>query len=305
MPAPSALQQQLVLKRVAGCDIFTSAGRPQTGGHLFGGQVLAQSLVAAARTVPAGFEVHSLHGYFILAGEGGVEILFDVDRVRDGKSFMTRAVKALQRNRAIFQLTASFHRAEWGPVFQTPAAELRAIVESRGLEFDNLSPPQELAADLAPGSVAPATGSRGSVAAKQSTEQVLVAEGEYWTLKWYRHRSPIPDRLDGPDWPAHSAVLAYCSDMGILGHIRRPHARTHSFRKTTSLDHTIHFHRPFRFDDWLLFHTRTSVSAGARGIARTEVFTAKGTLVATVDQEGLIRPTRPQGSAGKPLRSAL
>jgi len=239
--------------------------------------------VAACRTVPEGFLVHSLHGYFLLAGESGVEILFEVERVRDGKSFCTRVVKAVQRNHAIFSMTISFHRPEWGPEFRTPGREILAVARSRGLTEGRLPTPEEL---LQRGvQPEPATGADNTGA----TETLLIARGDWWSLRYYRHKGHLPDGPLG----LHEGIFAWCSDSTMAGIVCRPHQeRGATFPMVFSLDHSIHFHRPFRVDEWLLFHTRSTVSAGARGLARLEVFTLAGQLVATVSQEALARVSR-------------
>ena len=119
---------RLAVKEIANCDVFTGEGVPTSWGRLYGGQAVAQSLLVASKTVPENLSVHSLHGYFILAGEPDLPILFEVDRVREGKSFATRSVKAIQRNNAIFIMTVSFHRDEAGPSYQIPVIDRRAYV---------------------------------------------------------------------------------------------------------------------------------------------------------------------------------
>jgi len=274
----SPLQRSLDLLRVAECDVFTGSEEGRTPwGRVFGGQVLAQSLVAAQRTVESEMRVHSLHGYFLLAGESGVELLFEVERVRDGQSFATRVVKALQRNKAIFQMNVSFHRDEWGPSFQTPGREFNAIFKSRGVD---MRLPEEL---LAQGNKLFTPTSADLGLGGHSTEAISVAEGKWWSLRWCRHKHRLPD------W-AHESIFAWITDSWAAEHVTKPHgAKGQRFSMVFSLDHSIHFHKPFRADEWLLFSTRTTVSNGARGLARTEVFTTKGSLVATVTQEALIR----------------
>jgi len=284
--APSSLQLALDLKQVAGCDIFIGSedavGRTPWG-NVFGGQVLAQSFVAAQRTVPPGFTVHSLHGFFLLTGQSGVEIVFEVDRVRDGRSFITRTVKALQKNKAIFQLSVSFHRPEWGPRFQTPARDILRVARTRGLE--SLPMPEDLLArgvEIERFTMADNNG---------DTESLPIRIGAWWGLHWVRHAKKLPDLSSG----VHQAIFAWMTDSRMVRTIVSPHVHdgVSPFKMATSLDHSIHFHgEPFRVDEWLLFSNRTTVSAGARGLARCEVWTKDGHLVATVTQEALTRVSK-------------
>jgi len=279
---PSALQQTLALQQIAKCDTFTgneeAIGRTSWG-RVFGGQVLAQSLAAAFQTIPGGFDVHSLHGYFLLAGESGVELLFEVERVRDGRSMCTRVVKALQRNRAIFLMLASFHRPEWGPEFRTPDQELFAVVASRGCASGRLPSPEEL---LARG-VQPEPCTRADNVG--DTESLSISSGDWWILRYVRHKGKLPDGPAG----LHQSIFAWMTDSSMVNVVCKPHLSGHTFSMLFSLDHSIHFHRPFRVDQWLLFHSQSTVSSGARGLAHCEVFTLEGLLVATVTQEALTR----------------
>lgn len=285
---PSSLQVALDLKQVARCDIFIgdedAVGRTPWG-RVFGGQVLAQALVAARRTVPEGYRVHSLHGFFLLAGKSGVELLFEVDRVRDGRSFATRAVKASQQNEAIFHMTVSFHRPEWGPTFQTPGRELLAIGRSRGFTEGRLPTPEELLARGVPVERATWADNRGD------TQTMLIASGDWWSLRYMRHRTRLPDNVPG----LHESIFAWMTDSNMVSIVCLPHERRQqlNFPMRFSLDHSIHFHSPpFRADEWLIFSNRTTVSGGARGLARCEVYTLDGQLVATVTQEALVRVPR-------------
>jgi acyl-CoA thioesterase-2 len=303
----SPLQECLQLEQVAGSDIFVGQARRNAPTKvLFGGQVMSQSLAAAARTVHHQHRVHSFHGHFLLAGKSDLPILFEVSRIRDGRSFTTRNVIARQDNKAIFSCTVSFHCEEAGAQFQIPPADVRAYLQSRnvrgtatGWDASNgvLPTPDELRAS--------GIEEEGWM---PSTSFMPISEGNRWSLKYRRHKTPlaepeptpsgISNAVDGSgldDWEIHTACLAYMSDEGLLSTIRQPHTGP-SWKRfegmSMSLDHTIHFHRPFRADEWLLFHNETTVSYGGRGLARTEVYTADGTLVASVLQEGLIRPPK-------------
>lgn len=226
---------------------------------------------------------------------------FQVERVRDGRSFATRTVKVRQRNRVIFQLTASFHRSlsyssglpglifvlpdsrrEPGPEFQMH--EHLYNFDSIKLNGSKISLPSELISrgkHSEPTSGADLSG---------STESLTIAEGPHWSLRWCRHTTKLPN-------DAHESILAWISDSGMVSSVRRPHGDVSQFSMGTSLDHSIHFHREFRVDEWLLFHTRTSISTGARGLATTEVFTQAGTLIATINQEALIRMKKPHATS--------
>lgn len=267
-------------------DIFRGANRDIGSGRIFGGQVLAQSLVAARRTVEENRPAHSLHGYFILAGDLSVPVVYFVDRLRDGGSYTTRRVTAIQHGRAIFNMSASFHAPEEGVSHQVPMPDvpppeslrpelerirerageidepLRSILtQDRPLDFR----PVEVDDPFAPGPVEP----RRHV--------------------WVRARGPMDDRN-----LHHQAILAYASDYSLLDVALQPHGLT--FRDpnvmVASLDHAIWFHRPFRMDEWLLYALDGPSTGGGRGFARGTFFTRDGTLVASVAQEGVVRIRR-------------
>jgi acyl-CoA thioesterase-2 len=249
---------------------------------VFGGQVLGQALMAAARTVQK-HAVHSLHGYFLRAGDKTVPIDYEVDRVRDGASFTMRRVVALQHGQPIFHLSVSFHGREPGVNHQRdmPAAPppegLRDESEGRR-ELRHLLPPEALAV----------VDQARAVEMRPVDPQHLL----YPTLTppyaqtWLRAPGELPD-----DPLIHQALLAYASDFSLLGVAMRPHGLNFMQPKVqgVSLDHAMWFHRDFRFDDWLLYETDSPSAAGARGFCRGSVFTRDGVLVASVAQEGLIR----------------
>lgn len=281
---PAGLHERLELHQTEHDDVFAGVGHHTPWGRVYGGQVLAQALLAARRTVPEELTTHSLHGYFLLAGEVGVALLFEVERVRDGRSFTTRVVKVKQGSNAIFQMTVSFHREEDGFSFQTPGRELAAIGLAHGLK----SVPSAQALIDGGTKIAPVSSADLALA----TQSVLVAEGKWWCLAWKRHRSQLPEEFN-------CVALAWMSDGGMVTIVRKPHGDGH-IGMSMSLDHSIHFHRPFRSDEWVLFHTRTTVSAGSRGFARTEVFSLGGLLVATITQEALVRPKKKLLDVGLP-----
>ena len=249
--------------------------------------MFAQSLTAALTTVDdPELRVHSCHGYFLTAGESGVEILFEVERIRDGRSFATRTVKAVQRCKPIFTITVSFHKDELGPTFQTPSSELNGMLEARGLKPMGgwMDPELMLRALQAEGKTPPAC-SRADV--EGATQRLTIAQGDYWSFSWCRHRQQLPEGT-------HESILAWISDSDMVSTVRRPHEAEFAFTQSMSLDHCIHYHRRFRVDEWLLFHHRTTVSAGARGLVHTEVFDRHGFHVATIAQEALVRIDRHQ-----------
>jgi acyl-CoA thioesterase-2 len=264
-------------------DIYRGRNRDIGTGRVFGGQVLAQALVAAQRTVDEDRAAHSLHGYFILAGDLAAPIVYFVDRLRDGKSFTTRRVTAIQHGHAIFNLSASFHRDEPGiehqidmPDVPPPEAVEPELDTIRGMADripeklrDVLT--QDRPLDFRPVEVIDPFAPR----VKPPRRHV-----------WLRTNGRLSDlRLH------HQAILAYASDYGLLGTALMPHALSirQPDMQVATLDHAIWFHRPFRVDDWLLYVTDSPATAGARGFTRGLVYTREGVLVASVAQEGLIR----------------
>ncbi len=259
--------------------------------RVFGGQVAAQALVAAARTVPEEMHAHSLHSYFLRPGDTTVPIVYDVDPVRDGRSFSTRRVLARQHGRPIYALTASFQVEEEGFEHQdafpagTPSpaealdvgAALRASDSARGEEWTREWAVLDLlhAGDSRPG---------GSLAGDGRP-----ARARYWVK--------VAGAL--PDPPLiHQAALVYLSDLTLLGATLIPHGKLHPSSPTVqaaSLDHTVWFHRPFRADEWLLYAQQSPSASNARGLALGQLFAEDGRLVASVAQEGLIRP-RPENA---------
>jgi acyl-CoA thioesterase-2 len=249
---------------------------------VFGGQVAGQALVAAGRTVPADRPVHSLHAYFIRPGDPAVPLVYIVDRVRDGKSFTTRRVSAIQHGKTIFTLSASFHHDEPGPVHaaampQVPPPESVLPTAER---LDKLAgaPMRELFTnnpiDLR--FVGPLT-YEAQFDPSLRTDRNLV---------WLRADGELPD-----DPLLHVCLMTYASDMTLLDTVLLRHGLSWADGHTSgaSLDHAMWFHRPFRADRWLLYAQDSPVAVGARGLARGEVFTAEGDLVVSVVQEGLIR----------------
>lgn len=257
---------------------------PQVGWQrVFGGQVIGQALVAAARTVE-GRLAHSLHGYFLLPGDPKVPIIYEVDRIRDGRSFTTRRVVAIQHGQAIFSMSASFHAEE--PGFDH-AAPMPAVPGP-----DSLPAEADIKQGVMPLMPDPV---RAYYERERPIELKPVEFARYTTRAPMEPRFNLWLRTTGrlPDDPAlHQAVLAYASDMTLLDASLVPHGRTVFERsiQAASLDHALWFHRPFRMDDWLLYAQDSPSASNARGFSRGLIHAADGTLVASVAQEGLIRP---------------
>jgi acyl-CoA thioesterase II len=273
-----ALIQLLDLEPIE-VNVFRGQSPDEQRQRVFGGQVAGQALVAAARTVESG-SVHSLHAYFLRPGDPTIPILYEVERIRDGRSFTTRRVVAIQHGQAIFHLSASFHGQEDGFEHQFPAP-------------DGLPDPESL----------PDFRTRNAAHAARIGE-------------WYERPRPIDTRYVGPDvagrgeaplppyqhvWMRadgdlpddpvlHQCVLTYASDMSLLDTVTLPHGVSviDGTVMMASLDHAMWFHRPFRADRWFLYSQDTPSASGARGLARGLIY-QDGALVVSVVQEGLVR----------------
>jgi acyl-CoA thioesterase-2 len=277
----TALDELLALLELETLEVnlFRGLSPDEERQRVFGGQVAGQALVAAARTVPADRPVHSLHAYFLRPGDPTVPILYEVDRIRDGRSFTTRRVVAIQHGRAIFNLAASFHCPEPGLDYQTPPPaaprpeQVPSFTERYAEHADRLgdwiSRPRPI--DVRHVDAPPPFETRPASARQ---------------LVWLRADGTLPD-----DPVLHACILTYASDMTLLDTSLLPHEL--AFREgrlmMASLDHAMWFHRPFRADDWLLYDQDTPSSSGARGLARGSLYTADGALAVSVVQEGLIR----------------
>jgi acyl-CoA thioesterase-2 len=266
-------------------NIFRGRSPSDRRQRVFGGQVAGQALVAAGRTVPADRPVHSLHAYFIRPGDPAAPLIYLVDRVRDGKSFTTRRVSAIQHGKTIFTLSASFHHDEPGPVHavampQVPPPEsvqpsnerLEKLLREPVRQFFTNNP-----IDLRV---------IGPLSYEAQLDPSLRADRN---LVWLRADGELPD-----DPLLHVCLMTYASDMTLLDTVLLRHGLSWADGHTSgaSLDHAMWFHRPFRADRWLLYAQESPVAGGARGLARGQVFTQEGDLVVSVVQEGLIR-TRP------------
>ncbi len=266
-------------------NIFRGRSPHETVQRVFGGQVAGQALVAAGRTVPDDRPVHSLHAYFIRPGDPSVPLVYTVDRVRDGRSFTTRRVTAIQHGNPIFTLSASFHHPEAGLEHATPMPavprpeELRSnaerLVEAVGAPLPRhfRDSPIELR-------------SVGPLSVELARDPSLRAEGDHSNLVWVRVTEELPD-----DPLLHVCLMTYISDLTLIETALLEHGITmHDGRASgASLDHAMWFHRPFRADRWLLYAQESPIAAGGRVLARGQVFTEDGDLVVSVVQEGLIR----------------
>ena len=280
----SAVQDLLAILDLEVLEQNLFRGRsPQVGWQrVFGGQVIGQALVAASRTVE-GRSPHSLHGYFLLPGDPKVPIIYDVERIRDGRSFTTRRVKAIQHGQPIFTLSASFHIDVPGLSHQIAMPDV-----PKPDQLPSESDIRERVMPLMPDPV------RAYFERERPIELRPVEFKRYMTRDgldpyfnvWIRATGTLPE-----DPAIHQAVLAYASDMTLLDSTLVAHGRTVFEREiqAASLDHALWFHRPFRADEWLLYAQDSPFAGGARGFARGSIFTSDGVLVASVAQEGLIR----------------
>lgn len=288
-----SLEQILDLEKI---EVWTYRGFSFHPGstRAFGGLVAGQALVAAGRTVPGDRRVHSLHAYFLRPGDTAAPILYTVEPVRDGRSFTTRRVLAVQHGEVIFSLSASFHVAEEGVAYQFPVLDAPGPGESAG---------------IGPASDATAA-ANANPAARAWYDEFLrrfpvevrfpEADGPAWlTIMrgdqgpprqrfWVRSRQPLPD-----DPLVHMSAVTYVSDLFLISSSLPPHARALAAGgrsvAAASLDHAVWFHAPFRFDDWLFYDQSSTRAAGARALCRGLLFDRSGTLVASVMQEGMIR----------------
>lgn len=264
-------------------NIYRGQNRNIGTGRVFGGQVFAQALVAAQRTVPVEREAHSVHGYFLRAGDLAAPIVYFVDRPRDGGSFTSRRVTAIQHGEAIFHLSASFHVSEPGLEHQMAMPDVPAP--------ESLAPELDLIREMADRIPEPL---RGFLTQDRPIDFRPVDPYDPFRAEvreparhvWFRALAALPDERI-----IHQAVLAYASDYGLLPTALNPHGVPFRDRRLqlASLDHSVWMHRPFRADEWLLYAMDSPVAAGARGFTRGAIYARDGALVASVAQEGLMR----------------
>ena len=258
-------------------NLFRGISPPHSPTRVFGGQVAGQALVAAGRTVQPERAVHSLHSYFLRPGDPRVPIVFDVERVRDGRSFTTRRVRAVQHGEVIFTLGASF---------QLP---------QRGVEHAEPPPSGVPAPEDLPDLGEWLRGERTFLSGVPRPLDLRFVEAPLWTSR----RGPATDepqrvwmRADGTlphDPMLHVCLLTYASDLTLLASVLAPHPLPMSQVAMASLDHAMWFHHPFRADEWLLYECRSPSASGSRGLATGRFFTRDGRLVVTAVQEGMVR----------------
>jgi acyl-CoA thioesterase-2 len=278
------LVRLLALERIEE-NLFRGQSQDLGWGTVFGGQVLGQALSAAVQTVARDRYVHSLHAYFLRPGDVTKPIVYDVDRIRDGGSFTTRRVVAIQSGQAIFNLAASFHIAEDGFAHQD-AMPTAPPPESLLTEQQRLAPHvARLPAKMKDRATAPRPFEMRPVEEGESDPLVFV-KGPPERLVWLKAVAKLPD-----DPALHAYLLAYASDHAFVTTSLIPHGVSWITpgMQVASLDHVMWFHRPFRVDDWLLHAMESPSASGARGLVRGRVFTKDGVLVASTAQEGLIR----------------
>jgi acyl-CoA thioesterase-2 len=263
-------------------DIFRGKQPSESLQRVFGGQVAGQALVAAGRTVDADRPVHSLHAYFLRPGDPSVPIVYEVDRIRDGRSFTTRRVVAIQHGRPIFHLSASFQLVEEGLEHQStmpavPEPETLATMQERMADHT----------DILDGWFARPR----PIDIRYVTDPPLIrrdtpGEKEAKSQVWMRADGTLPD-----DPLLHVCLVTFASDMTLLDSTLLPHglAMGKDPVQLASLDHAMWFHKPFRADEWFLYNQDSPRAAGARGLAHGEIYTHDGQLAVSVMQEGLIR----------------
>ena len=281
-PALANLVQALTLEKLED-NIFRGAKASVGWQRVYGGQVLGQALAAAANTVADDRMIHSLHGYFLLAGDPEHEIIYDVERIRDGGSFNTRRIKAIQHGRAIFAMSASFHKHEDGFEHQS--------------KMPDVPPPEALpsAKDLVAKMMAHLPENMRAYWNREQPIDVRIVDPSRYTSRdprpaaqavWLKTNGPLPDAPH-----IHQAVLAYASDFTLLDTAQVAHGKLlfDADMQLASLDHAMWFHRPLRADQWLLYAQDSPTASGARGFCRGSIFDRQGRLVASAVQEGLMR----------------
>jgi acyl-CoA thioesterase-2 len=290
-PVLSELVDLLSLERIE-VNLFRGKSQDLGWGQVFGGQVLGQALSAAHQTVPPDRQVHSLHSYFLRVGDCRTPIVYTVDPIRDGRSFTTRRVVAVQHGKPIFHLSASFQVDE-------PGFDHQDVAPDDLFDPETLRSERELAKGLK-GKLPDALYERAiaerpiDIRPERPHDPTRPSVREPTRRVWFR----AADLIDGPSdstW-LHSCLLAYASDFGFLTTAMQPHGASWLTpgMQVASLDHAMWFHRPLRVDEWLLYDVESPSASGARGLVRGRVFDQQGRLVATVVQEGLMRDRRPR-----------
>ncbi len=270
-------------------NLFRGISRDAGHQRVFGGQVLGQAVAAACRTGIEDRLVHSMHAYFLRPGDTSRPIIYEVDRSRDGKAFATRRVVAIQHGQQIFHASVSFQRPEEGFDYQ--------------MQRPAVPPPDELIdwlewlqqhENTVPASLLVVAGAFELRFFEPEKVFPRTTPQDPRISLWFRTIGPLPD-----DENLHRSILAYVSDLFLLGAAFQPHGRemTGDEMQVASIDHAMWFHRPVRVDEWLLYSIDSPTSSGARGLSRGSIFSLDGTLVASTAQEGLMR-YRPKAAAG-------
>lgn len=293
------LLEQLDLETIE-VNIFRGVSPVERSMRVYGGHVMAQALMAASRTVSDDRSCHSYHSYFLLGGDPKAPILYNVERTRDGGSFTTRRVVAIQHGRPIFHMEASFHVTEkgWEHQFEPPAVagpdELETEEQRREAILSQLS--ERAQARIRPHFLRERPFDTRPV---EPFNEVKPDKRPPYKNIWVKPNGELPD-----DLKLHQCMLAYISDMSLLDTAMLPHGVAWFSGRimSASLDHAMWFHHPFRMDDWMLYTHDSPVSAGGRGFNRGLIYTRDGKLVSSVVQEGLIRqierkPRPPEGES--------
>ena len=292
MTTPTVLQDLVTLLGLEKLEenLFRGQSQELGWGAVFGGQVLGQALSAATQTVAPERMVHSMHAYFLWPGDPAKPIIYDVDRIRDGASFTTRRVVAIQAGRPIFNLSASFQIEDQGFEHQDPMPEV--------------PPPEDLPTDaervkkiahLLPPGIGARMASRGAFEMRSTdpewADPLNPSPRDARRLVWVKATEPLPDKPT-----LHRELLAYISDWGFISASLQPHGRStiSPGMQIASIDHVMWFHAPFRMDDWVLHSIESPVARNSRGLVRGQMFTRDGRLIASTTQEGLIRKRRPK-----------
>jgi len=265
-------------------DLFRGHSQDNGRGRSFGGQVAAQALMAGMRSVPEEFFVHSMHSYFLLPGDPSESIVYDVERIRDGRSFLTRRIVARQHGRPIYFMTANFHRHEEGFEHQDVMPDV--LPPEQGLDF---LAGMRRRTDLEGQRLAQEWAVVEGRAVGHSLQGGLEDDPAHPSRQrvWLKINGRLPD-----DPMIHLGAFTWASDISLLGASLAAHTSDFGSIQMASLDHAIWFHRPFRADEWWLYDQVSPSAQGGRGLSIGRVFTQDGRLVATTAQEGLIRPPR-------------
>ncbi|MEU6118044.1 acyl-CoA thioesterase II [Streptomyces sp. NPDC047117] len=292
--ALESLLDLLTLERIEE-DIYRGQSRPAVVPRVFGGQVAAQALVAAGRTVPADRPPHSLHAYFLRPGDPGAPIVYTVDRIRDGRSFTTRRVVAVQHGQQIFHLTASFHAHEEGMEHQEP---MPSVPDPLTLPTAAEMLPRYADRFVGEGVAQRLLEARAAVDLRYVDEPPFATAGQVREPRsqvWFRTQGKLDGDTGIPRPLLDICLVTYVSDMTLLDSVLLAHGRggwAVGDVVGASLDHAMWFHRPLKADEWLLYDQESPTAQGGRGLGKGRIFTAEGQLAVSVIQEGVIRAPR-------------